>query len=304
MESKKYTQFGTFIAIIMSVLLVIAASLLINHGFSADQETYLYAFLVLVFLACLLTFYKLTIIIDSTTVSFKLGIGLLGKSYQTSEIKSCNPVKNLWIYGVGIHIYKLPNSWLYNVSGSKAIELRFKDSSKVVRIGTNQPDEVAAAIRELTGTHMEEINNMPEYKIQSQIRNTIIFIAAVGAIIWGFSYYESRPITIDMKETRFEITGEYGFLINYNDISAIDTIRQMPNIEMRTDGIGTGSVCKGYFRLSELGNATLFINFKVSPFIKLVLKNGRLIYFNLKDRQSTVETFDKIKAKATLNVTK
>ena len=297
MESKKYTQFGTFIAIIISVLLVIAASLLINHGFSADQETYLYAFLVLVFLACLLTFYKLTIIIDSTTVSFKLGIGLLGKSYQTSEIKSCNPVKNLWIYGVGIHIYKLPNSWLYNVSGSKAIELRFKDSSKVVRIGTNQPDEVAAAIRELTGTHMEEINNTPEYKIQSQIRNTIIFIAAVGAIIWGFSYYESRPITVNIKETQFEITGDYGFSRNYSDIATIDTITQMPNIEWKTNGFAAGKVCKGYFRLTGVGSACLFIDFKVSPFVRLLQKSGQVIYFNLKDRQSTIEVFEKLKAR-------
>ena len=297
MESKKYTQFGTFIAIIMSVLLVIAASLLIKHGFSANQETYLYAFLVLVFLACLLTFYKLTIIVDSTTVSFKLGIGLLGRSYEISEIKSCNPVKNLWIYGVGIHIYKLPNSWLYNVSGSKAIELRFKDSSKVVRIGTNQPDEVVAVIRELTGTHLEEINNMPEYKIQSQIRNTIIFIAAVGAIIWGFSYYESRPITVNIKETQFEITGDYGFSRDYSDIAAIDTITQMPNIEWKTDGFAARGVCKGYFKLTEVGGACLFIDFKVSPFVRLVLKSGQVIYFNLKDRQSTIEVFDKLKAK-------
>jgi hypothetical protein len=296
MESKKYTQFGTFTVIIMSVLLIVFASLLIKHGFSADQETYLYAFLVVIFLICLLTFYKLTIIVDNTTVSFKLGIGLLGKSYQISEIKSCNSVKNLWIYGVGIR--KLPNGWLYNVSGFKAIELRFKDRTKVIRIGTNRPDEIAGVIKELIGTELESEDNSSEDKIQSKIRNTIILIAIVGVIIFCSNYYSSLPTKIDMKETRFEISGEYGFPVNYNDISAIDTISQMPNIEIRTDGFGTESVCKGAFKLSELGNATLFVNFEVSPFVKLVLKNGRLIYFNLKDRQSTIETFERIKSKA------
>jgi hypothetical protein len=84
----------------------------------------------------------------------------------------------------------------------------------------------------------------------------------------------------------------------------MDTISQMPNIEMRTDGFAAGKVCKGYFRLTNIGSASLFINFGVSPFVRLVLKNGRVIYFNLKDHQSTIETFEKIKSKATLNATK
>jgi len=298
MESKKITQFGTFTVIILCVLLIVFAISLINHGFSADQETYLYAVLVLTFTVCLLTFYKLTIIVDNTTVSFKLGIGLLGKSYEISEIKSCKPVKNLWIYGVGIR--KLPNGWLYNVSGLKAIELRFKDSTKVIRIGTDRPDEIAEVIKDLIGTELESEDDKPEYKIQSKTRNTIILIAIVGAIAGGDIYYSSLPTKIDMKETQLEISGGYGFSINYNDISTIDTICQMPKIEMRTNGFASGKVCKGHFRLTNIGSANLFINFGVSPFVQLVLKNGQVIYFNLKDHQSTIETFNEIKTKTGL----
>ena len=301
MESKKFTQFGTFTVIIMSVLLIVFAILLVIRGFSAEPETYMYATLVFIFMVCLLNFYKLTIIVNNTTISFKLGIGIFGKSYDISEIASCKPVKNLWIYGLGIH--KIPSGWLYNVSGFKAIELRFKDSTRVIRIGTNKPEEIAEAIKELIGSEPTE-DNTPEYKIQSQTKNTIITLAIVGAVVGGFIYYGSRPITIDMKETQFEITGEYGFLINYNDISAIDTISQMPNIETKTDGFGAGNVCKGYFKLTNIGGACLFINFSVSPFVQLVLKNGRVIFFNLKDRQSTIETFKEIKAKAKLNSAK
>jgi hypothetical protein len=201
MDSKTYTQFGTFTVIIMSALLIVVASLLIKHGFSPDPETYLYAFLVLISLICLLTFYKLTIIVDDTTVSFKLGIGIFGKSYNTTEIASCKPVKNLWIYGVGIH--KIPNGWLYNVSGLKAIELRFKDSTRVIRIGTNKPDEIAGMINKLIGTEVESEDNTPEFKIKSKTKNTIILVAVVGVIIFCFNYYSSMPIKIDMKEARF-----------------------------------------------------------------------------------------------------
>ena len=294
METKKFTQFGTFTVIIMSVLLIVFAILFINHGFSAESETYLYAILVFTSLTCLLLFYKLTIIVDNEAISFKLGIGLLGKSYEISEIKSCRPVKNLWIYGVGIH--KLPNGWLYNVSGLKAIELRFKDSTRVVRIGTDNPNEIAGVITDLIGA--ESGNDTPEYKIQSQTKYAIIVLIIVAAVAFGNIYYDSLPTKIDMKETQFEIKGAYGFSINYSDISAIDTVSQMPNIETRTDGFASGKVCKGYFRLTEIGSASLFIDFGGSPFVRLVLKNGRVIFFNMKDRQSTIETFEKLKTKS------
>jgi len=276
--------------------------LLVIRGFSDEQETYMYATLVFIFMVCLLNFYKLTIIIDNTTVSFKLGIGIFGKSYKIADIKSCEPVVDSFLNGWGIH--KIPGGWLYNVSGFRAIELTFKDTDKVVRIGTNKGDEITEVISGLLNSKQESEENIPTRKSTSKTKNTVIFLVLVGAIIGGFIYYGSRPITIDMKENQFGITGEYGLSVNYNDISAIDTIRQMPNIETRTNGFALGSVCKGYFRLSELGNAKLFINFKVSPFVQLVLKNGRVIFFNLKDRQSTIETFEEIKAKAKLNYAK
>jgi len=147
METKKFTQFGTFTVIILSVLLIVFVILLIDHGFSAKPETYMSASLVLAFTVCLLTFYKLTIMVDDITFSFKLGIGIFSKSYKIDEIESCNSVKNKFIFGWGIHL--IPNGWLYNVSGFKAIELTFKNSNKVVRIGTNKPEEIVELMQRL-----------------------------------------------------------------------------------------------------------------------------------------------------------
>ena len=65
---------------------------------------------------------------------------------------------------------------------------------------------------------------------------------------------------------------------------------------MKTNGFALGKVCKGNFRLSNIGSAILFINYNVSPFVQIVLKNGQVIFFNLKNRQSTIDIFDKIKS--------
>jgi hypothetical protein len=75
-----------------------------------------------------------------------MGIGLVSKRYSLKEIESARPVKNNLMYGIGIRF--IPEGWLYNVSGTKAVELKFKNKSRVVRIGTNKPEEVARRIEE------------------------------------------------------------------------------------------------------------------------------------------------------------
>jgi len=295
MESREYTQFGTLTVAVMVTLILVFTGLLVDTGLTYNSEMYIYASFILIFLICLLMFYRLVITVDNNHISFKLGIGIIHKSYKISEISSCKPVENQFIDGWGIR--KIEAGWLYNVSGLKAIELRFKDSRKVVRIGTNQPDEVAETMAKLIAVNHQSEQSISTPENKSKTRNTIIFVALTGIIIGSFIYYESRAITVNIKETQFEITGDYGFSQNYSDIVSIDTISQMPNIEWKTDGFATKKVRKGNFILTGVGSARLFINFNVSPFVRLVPKSGQVIYFNLKDRPSTIEVFDKLKAK-------
>ena len=298
METKKFTQFGTFTVITMSILLIVFAVLLFIHGFLPDQETYLNVFLVLTAVVCLIIFYKMTITIDNESISFKLGIGLLGKSYKISDIQSCRSVKNSFIYGWGIH--KIPKGWLYNVSGFNAIEITFKDTDKVVRIGTNKPDEIVELIKKIKET-TQPVDDKPTYSRNSNSRSNFYGICITLTVVGLLCWYGYQPVKIDLKDAELKISGIYGSTINYSDIIAIDTISQMPKIEMKTNGFALGKVCKGNFSLKEIGGATLFINYNVSPFVRLVQKNGSAIFFNLKDHQSTIETFEKIKSKSKLN---
>jgi len=108
------------------------------------SDAYGYLVTAFVLFLCLVNFYQLTIRVDDEHVSFKMGIGL-GKRYRLEDIKSCEPVTNSLWNGIGIRI--LSNGWLYNVSGLNAIELRFKDKTSVVRIGTDKPEEISQLIQ-------------------------------------------------------------------------------------------------------------------------------------------------------------
>lgn len=303
MVSKRFTQFGTFTIIIFSVFITLSIVMLLTVESTNNFGVEIYSILAFVLFVVLLFFYKLVIEIDGTNISFKLGIGIIGKSYKLSEIESCTPVKDSFLNGWGIH--KIRKGWLYNVSGFKAIELTFKNTDKVVRIGTNRPEEIAGIVTGLLNSTGDKDREYSSPKNSgSKTRNTIIFVVVTLIIVALFTLYEYQPAKIDLQENQFKINDEYGFSENYQDIIAIDTISRMPGIEARTNGFALGKVCKGNFRLTNIGSAILFINFNVSPFVRLVMRNRTVVYLNLKDRPSTIEVFEKIKSKSTLNTIK
>jgi hypothetical protein len=151
METKTYTQSGKFSIIVFVPMLILSLVLLFIFGFEDLELGGILVFLAITFLFSILTFYKLTISIDINSLSFKLGVGLVSKKLKVTDIKSCRPVKNSWLYGIGIKL--IPGGWLYNVSGLEAIELSFKNRNSKIRIGTNQPEEIANLINKLVKTY-------------------------------------------------------------------------------------------------------------------------------------------------------
>ena len=88
-------------------------------------------------------FSSLHVEVDDTTLRWYFGRGVPKFSIPLHEIQDARVVKNSWIYGLGIHL--TPSGWLYNVSGSKAVEVT-RLNGKRVRIGTDEPDALLAAI--------------------------------------------------------------------------------------------------------------------------------------------------------------
>lgn len=80
----------------------------------------------------------MTTTIDAESITISFGIGLIKKKINLDNIKSVTGVQNPWYWGWGIRI--IPNGTLYNISGCKGIELKFKNSDKIIRIESKDPE--------------------------------------------------------------------------------------------------------------------------------------------------------------------
>jgi len=99
-----------------------------------------------IFLITILLFYSLKVTITNKDLKIAFGIGLIRKAYQLQDIKACKTVENPWYYGLGIHF--IGTGWIYNVSGSKGIEIEMKNGKKN-RIGSDEPEKLAAELQKL-----------------------------------------------------------------------------------------------------------------------------------------------------------
>jgi hypothetical protein len=211
-----------------------------------------------------------------------MGIGLVSRKYRIEEIKSCKAVKNPILAGVGIRL--ISNGWLYNVSGSYAVELAFKNRKSIVRIGTDQPEKVAEEINRLINSNKTEISGFEKetsgYYISAIIIFLVLFFPAILMI------YGSREPGVIVKQDEFTIKGMYGLSVKYSSISSVDTVTYLPKIRLRTNGFALASILKGNFTLSDNSRVKLFIRKGVSPYIHIETADN-VIYFNFKDPGKT-----------------
>lgn len=292
METRKYKQFGTISVIILLPLLLLFTGMLIKSGLTNSPDFFIHIFLVVTFLLCVLTFYQLTITVNETHVAFKLGIGLWNKKYKISDVKSCKPVTNSVISGIGIRM--LPNGWLYNVSGLKAVELQFKNKKSIIRIGTNKPEEISELVQSLIGG-----NAITSEANEKQTKKWInpLWILSILLIV-GFVFIPNMIDTkIYVEPNELKIKGVYGLTISYSDIEQIDTISIMPKISLRTNGYAFGKTLIGNFKLSDDSHVKLFIKKGITPFILIKSKGQLPVYINLKEKKKTIDLYNELKNK-------
>jgi hypothetical protein len=138
-----HRQLGTLILVVGGLSILLLALLL----YFVEAHPVGIAVLCLLVVSFAL-FSTLTVEVTETYILLKFGPGLIRKRFSLGSITSARAVRNPWYAGCGIHM--LPRGWLYNVSGSDAVELEMTDGS-VHRIGTDQPAELLGAIRNAGG---------------------------------------------------------------------------------------------------------------------------------------------------------
>jgi hypothetical protein len=94
-------------------------------------------------LLSLISFSRMRVEIRHGTITWGFGVGIPRFTLPMSEVASARVVRNPWIYGLGIHF--IPRGTLYNVWGTAAVEIT-RRSGRVIRLGTDEPDMLLAAI--------------------------------------------------------------------------------------------------------------------------------------------------------------
>jgi len=138
----RHSQVGLLILLLAGAVAVVVPALLVSRASTVGIAVGLF----LVALAAL--FYRLVVEVDAHAIRLAFGIGLVRRSIPVGDVVSAEPVRNRWWYGWGIRL--TPRGWMWNVSGLDAVELTYRDGNHF-RIGTDEPDELARAIRRAAG---------------------------------------------------------------------------------------------------------------------------------------------------------
>jgi len=152
MTSYKHTQIGYLMLVVTLAVLALFAWAYITaraEPVSVDSGTnFLVTATMALVLFILSSFATLTASIDGNYLWIKFGYGIFKKKFLLSEMASTKQVKNQWYYGWGIRLWFWPKMWIYNVSGFKAVEIVMKNG-KIYRIGTDVPEELETAIKQV-----------------------------------------------------------------------------------------------------------------------------------------------------------
>lgn len=142
-SSYSHTQTGVVLRLIFGAALAITVWI----AYRTEWEPVLFLTMA-VLVVCGIVFSSLRVEVDGRYLTCRFGAGLIRKRFALRDIGGVEPVRNPWYYGWGIRW--TPRGWLFNVSGLDAVELSLT-SGKHFRIGTDQPQELTAALRRATG---------------------------------------------------------------------------------------------------------------------------------------------------------
>ena len=119
-----------------------------------------------------------------------------------------------------------------------------------------------------------------------------LFCIGVYARI-GYSYIEASVI---VENERIRITGSYGEKIPLNQLNAVFLADTLPGIGLRTNGISTGAIRKGYFTSKSLKrNVKLLLHSKTKPYIYINYANNRYVIVNFKKKEKILQVYEQIK---------
>jgi hypothetical protein len=139
--SYRHTQVGWWLLAVLAAGAAVVAFAATKVGWGGPARPVLGLLGAVAVLFC-----TLTVEVRGDELRLFFGPRLIRRRFTRAEIVSAEPVRNEWHYGWGIRFTAF--GWLFSVSGLDAVEIAL-DSGKRVRIGTDEPRQLAEAIRRL-----------------------------------------------------------------------------------------------------------------------------------------------------------
>ena len=216
----------------------------------------------------ILLFGWLTVRVDTERILVLFGVGLIRKRIPFAQVRSYRPVQNRWIYGWGIRFF--PGGILWNVSGLSAVELSL-EGDKRFRIGTDEPEALAAAIARVIGKPAPLTPEEAQGEQRRARRGVLILAAVLGAVMIALAVLFAlhlRPPTVAVTPEAFSVRSVfYSERLPYGEITSLTLEENLPRISARTNGFALAGTLRGHFRLDELGGGQLFIEAGKPPYI-------------------------------------
>ncbi|WP_096189865.1 DUF3784 domain-containing protein [Evansella halocellulosilytica] len=143
-------------------------------------------------------------------------------------------------------------------------------------------------------THLLLINKTDVKK--NKVRTMIILIftqfITISIIVFVFTAsYERNEIEVSDKV--FSITGYYGDEWLIEDITNVELVDQLPDVQARAHGFTFGHRAKGRYYLEGVGSGHLFVYKNEPPFI-FVQMNDEYLFINSKSEKETIEWYDEL----------
>ncbi|MGC3943739.1 MAG: hypothetical protein QM762_04225 [Chryseolinea sp.] len=145
MNTFKEFQFATIIfAILIPIHIFITYAYLMQMG-THPMPASAFVLVNVSFVLVYILFYGMTTVVDQDRVRLIFGVGLIHITVKLSDVQSVEVVSNPWYYGWGIRL--IPNGMLYNVKGKDGVEVRLKNTARIIRIGSTHASALKDAIQ-------------------------------------------------------------------------------------------------------------------------------------------------------------
>ncbi len=136
----RHTQYSPLMALLIGPFVVLIFALMFVTRFNLLADL-----LFVLFLFVLATFAALTTAVGQGKIDLTFGPGSIRRAIPLSEVMNVRVVTTSPVDGLGVHWWN--NAWIYNVYGTRAVEIIYKNGA-VLRVGTDEPERFAQAIEE------------------------------------------------------------------------------------------------------------------------------------------------------------